>query len=135
LASLVCLFHYDKTCTCVFHCSRCPFAVTDADYLEFDEFLKQSDFVIVTAAFTPETKEIFNERAFSLMKSTAVFVNTSRGGRSHFFHAKSRAFTEIRNKYLYLPIFTDSLLTAHRVSQSGRSGSRTEGRPYFLSWA
>lgn len=54
--------------------------VTDATFVDFDTLCKQSDFVIVTCAFTPETKEIFNERAFSLMKPNCVFVNTSRGG-------------------------------------------------------
>jgi len=41
---------------------------------------KESDFVIVTCALTEQTKEIFNEEAFSMMKKNAVFVNTSRGG-------------------------------------------------------
>jgi glyoxylate/hydroxypyruvate reductase len=36
----------------------------------------------VTCALTPETKEIFDEKAFSLMKSNCVFVNTSRGGNT-----------------------------------------------------
>ena len=51
-----------------------------AKLVSLDELLTQSDFVIVTCALTPDTKELFNERAFSLMKPTAVFINTSRGG-------------------------------------------------------
>jgi len=54
--------------------------VADAQFVDFDTFCKESDFVIVTCALTPETKEIFNEKAFSLMKPNTVFVNTSRGG-------------------------------------------------------
>ncbi|KAI7878471.1 hypothetical protein K492DRAFT_164887 [Lichtheimia hyalospora FSU 10163] len=45
-----------------------------------DTLLAGSDFVIVCCALTPETRELFNYDAFSKMKSTAVFVNTARGG-------------------------------------------------------
>ncbi|KAI8150152.1 D-isomer specific 2-hydroxyacid dehydrogenase [Fennellomyces sp. T-0311] len=45
-----------------------------------DDLLKESDYVIVCCALTPETKEMFNYAAFSKMKRSAVFVNTARGG-------------------------------------------------------
>ncbi|ENN77743.1 hypothetical protein D910_05428 [Dendroctonus ponderosae] len=48
--------------------------------VSFDELLAESDFVSVSCSLTPETKELFNEAAFKKMKSTAVFINTSRGG-------------------------------------------------------
>lgn len=51
-----------------------------AERVNFDELLTQSDFISVSCALTPETKEIFNESAFKKMKSNAVFINTSRGG-------------------------------------------------------
>lgn len=51
-----------------------------ATRVSFDELLSQSDFISVSCALTPETKEIFNETAFKKMKNTAVFINTSRGG-------------------------------------------------------
>lgn len=54
--------------------------VTDATFVDFMTLCKESDFIVVTCALTPETKEIFNEAAFSLMKPNCVFVNTSRGG-------------------------------------------------------
>lgn len=47
--------------------------------MEFDELLRDSDFVVVTTALTPETKYMFNAKAFGQMKKTAVFVNGSRG--------------------------------------------------------
>lgn len=47
--------------------------------MEFDEILNNSDFIICCAALVPETKEMFNETAFSKMKKTGIFVNTSRG--------------------------------------------------------
>ncbi|XP_023018036.1 glyoxylate reductase/hydroxypyruvate reductase [Leptinotarsa decemlineata] len=50
-----------------------------AERVSFDELLAESDFISLSAASTPETKHMFNEAAFSKMKPTAVFVNTSRG--------------------------------------------------------
>ncbi|MCL4130839.1 UNVERIFIED_CONTAM: hypothetical protein GTU68_026115, partial [Idotea baltica] len=51
-----------------------------AEFVSFDDLLKESDFVIITAAMSSETKEIFNAEAFAKMKSSALLVNTSRGG-------------------------------------------------------
>lgn len=51
-----------------------------AERVTFHELLEQSDFISVSCALTPDTKEIFNEDAFKRMKPNAVFVNTSRGG-------------------------------------------------------
>lgn len=45
-----------------------------------DDLLAQSDFVTVHCPLTPETKLMFNATRFSQMKSSAIFVNTSRGG-------------------------------------------------------
>lgn len=51
-----------------------------ADKVDFNELLTESDFIVVTCALTPETKNLFNQEAFKKMKKSAVFVNTSRGG-------------------------------------------------------
>ena len=47
---------------------------------DFDAFLAASDFVVVTCALTPETQNMFDAKAFRKMKSSAIFINTSRGG-------------------------------------------------------
>uniref|UniRef100_A0A8C7YY35 Glyoxylate reductase/hydroxypyruvate reductase n=1 Tax=Oryzias sinensis TaxID=183150 RepID=A0A8C7YY35_9TELE len=52
----------------------------NAEYVSFDELAKQSDFLAVCCALTPETKEICNKELFSKMKNTSIFINTSRGG-------------------------------------------------------
>ncbi|XP_041641557.1 glyoxylate reductase/hydroxypyruvate reductase b [Cheilinus undulatus] len=52
----------------------------NAEYVSFDELAKQSDFLAVCCALTPETKEICNKNLFSKMKNNAIFINTSRGG-------------------------------------------------------
>lgn len=54
--------------------------VTQAEFVDFDTLVRESDFIIVSCALNEDTKEIFNARAFNLMKPNAVFVNTSRGG-------------------------------------------------------
>ncbi|XP_073323450.1 glyoxylate reductase/hydroxypyruvate reductase [Pagrus major] len=55
-------------------------SIINAEYVSFDELAKQSDFLAVCCALTPETKEICNKDLFSKMKNTSVFINTSRGG-------------------------------------------------------
>ena len=72
----------------------------DVDFVEFEELLRQSDFVIVTCSYYPELKHLFNkvtltimsgdvrlhpcwfviQDAFEKMKKSAVLINTSRGG-------------------------------------------------------
>lgn len=41
--------------------------------------LRTSDFISLHAPLTPETIHLINERTLSLMKPTAVLVNTARG--------------------------------------------------------
>jgi glyoxylate reductase len=50
-----------------------------AKYLPLDDLLRSSDVVSVHLPLAKETRHIFDERAFSLMRRSAVFVNTSRG--------------------------------------------------------
>ena len=44
------------------------------------DLLAKSDFVSVHVPLTPQTRHLIGAAEFSLMKPTAVFVNTSRGG-------------------------------------------------------
>jgi glyoxylate reductase len=62
--------------------SRRPEAerTTGAQYVPFDELLRESDYVVLLTPLTAETRHLMGEREFSLMKPTAVFVNVSRGG-------------------------------------------------------
>lgn len=50
-----------------------------AEYREFDDLLRESDFVVCLLPLTAETRGRFGAREFSLMKKTAVFVNAARG--------------------------------------------------------
>lgn len=46
--------------------------------VSMDEMAKQSDFLAVCCALTPETQGICNKELFSKMKKTSIFINTSR---------------------------------------------------------
>ncbi len=51
----------------------------NAKLVSFDDLLKKSDILSVHCSLTEDTKEVFNESAFSRMKRSAIFINTSRG--------------------------------------------------------
>src|SRR6185295_3798974 len=48
--------------------------------VDLDTLLKESDVVTVHVVLTKETRHMISTREFSLMKRTAYFLNTSRGG-------------------------------------------------------
>jgi len=48
-------------------------------YAELDELLEQSDFVIVLAPLTEETRGMLGAEQFAKMKPTASFINVARG--------------------------------------------------------
>lgn len=47
--------------------------------VEFEQLLRESDIVSVHAPLTPETEKLMNQKAFSKMKKTAIFLNLGRG--------------------------------------------------------
>lgn len=49
------------------------------EYRELDELLRESDYISLHVSLTPETRGLIDSRALSLMKPTAVLVNTARG--------------------------------------------------------
>ena len=51
-----------------------------AKQVSFDHLLTQSDVISVHSALNRETREVFNKAAFNKMKSSAIFINTARGG-------------------------------------------------------
>ena len=48
-------------------------------WVPFDELLSRSDVVSINLKLTPETRHLFSDREFGLMKPTAYLVNTARG--------------------------------------------------------
>jgi glyoxylate reductase len=51
----------------------------DATRVNFEEALRQSDFVSLHVAYNSETHHLLSEPQFALMKPTAFVINTSRG--------------------------------------------------------
>lgn len=47
--------------------------------VSLEELLKNSDYITVHTALTPETKHMISVDQFNMMKSTAIIINTSRG--------------------------------------------------------
>ena len=50
-----------------------------AHHVPLDDLLREADFVVITAALTPETRHLIGERELGLMKPTAILVNIARG--------------------------------------------------------
>lgn len=50
-----------------------------AKLVSFDELLSKSDYISVHIPAMPQTRSMFGKSEFSLMKKTAIFINTSRG--------------------------------------------------------
>ncbi|XP_055936595.1 glyoxylate reductase/hydroxypyruvate reductase-like [Argiope bruennichi] len=51
-----------------------------AKFVEFEDLIKKSDYIVSMCNLSDETKNLFCKKVFELMKPTAVFINTSRGG-------------------------------------------------------
>lgn len=54
-------------------------AASGVEFVDLDTLLSRSDYVSIHTALTPRTRHLIDERALSLMKPTAVLVNTARG--------------------------------------------------------
>jgi glyoxylate reductase len=50
-----------------------------AVYVSFDDLLAKSDFVVCLTPLTQETRGMFSRGVFQKMKSSAIFINVSRG--------------------------------------------------------
>lgn len=49
-------------------------------FAELDELLRKSDFVLLFAPLTEETRNMITKRELGLMKKTAILLNVARGG-------------------------------------------------------
>lgn len=50
-----------------------------ARYVSQDELLRTADFVVLLLPYTPETHHLIDKKAFAIMKTGAVLINTARG--------------------------------------------------------
>ena len=53
---------------------------TNVEFVDKDELFARSDYLTLHCPLTDETRGIVNSRTLSLMKPTAVLINTARGG-------------------------------------------------------
>ena len=60
--------------------TRSPEKVTDCECVSLEELLKRSDVVTLHCPLFAENEKMINREALSLMKKTAILVNTARGG-------------------------------------------------------
>lgn len=51
----------------------------NVNYVAFEQLIRESDFITLHLPATSETTNMFSEKEFSIMKDTAVLVNTARG--------------------------------------------------------
>lgn len=51
-----------------------------AQYVDFDTLIRESDFITIHSPLTEETRNLFSREQFLAMKKDAVLVNTARGG-------------------------------------------------------
>lgn len=52
---------------------------TGAKFVELEILLKDADFISVHVPLLPQTQHLIGEKEFSMMKKTAILINTSRG--------------------------------------------------------
>lgn len=53
--------------------------IYNARYVTSEELLKTADYISLNAPYTPQTHHMIGEMQFTMMKPTAVFINTARG--------------------------------------------------------
>lgn len=89
----------------------------DATYVPFQTLLTEADFVISLVPLTEETEELFNEAAFRKMKSSAIFINASRGGVVD----EQALYEALRNGYIHaagLDVFKEEPInSSHPLNQ------------------
>jgi len=54
-------------------------ALGSAEYRSIDDLFMESDFIVLSTILTNDTKGLVNERLISMMKPSAILINTSRG--------------------------------------------------------
>merc|ERR1711872_1070799 len=57
--------------------------IPNAEYVDMDTVLRNSDFISIHVPLLPQTHHLINEEAFAKMKDEVVLVNTSRGEIVH----------------------------------------------------
>ncbi len=94
------------------------------------ELLRRADFITLNVGLTPETRHLIGAAEFSVMKPTAILVNTSRGPvvdqkalykalKSHQIFMAARDVTEVEPIPLDDPLLTlDNIIIAPHIASA-----------------
>ncbi len=99
-----------------------------AEFVSLDDLLRRSDFISLHAPLNDQSRHMFDARAFRLMKSTAVLVNTGRGALIdeaelvNVLRAQQIAAAGL-DVYEFEPKITEGLLTLDNVVLAPHLGS------------
>jgi glyoxylate reductase len=108
--------------------------IQEAEYVDFQTLLQDSDFLSLNLPYTPEVHHIVGKPELGMMKRTAYLINTARGG-----HVCEEALVEALQNgiiagaaldvYEYEPAISTALLSLPNVVLSPHTGTGTwEGR-------
>jgi glyoxylate reductase len=106
----------------------------NAEYVDFQTLLQDSDFVSLNLPYTPEVHHLIGKPEFGMMKRSAYLINTARGA-----HVHEEALVEALKSgiiagaaldvYEYEPAISSALLDLPNVVLSPHTGTGTwEGR-------
>ena len=93
-----------RVIACDPYISDVDFAERGAEKVDFETLFREADIVSINCPLTAETRGMVDARAFSLMKPTAYFITTARGG-IHDEDALAAALTENRIRGAGLDVF------------------------------
>ncbi len=57
--------------------------MTNVELCSQEQIFQESDFITLHCPLTPDNQQLINKQRLSLMKSSAILINTSRGGLIH----------------------------------------------------
>jgi D-3-phosphoglycerate dehydrogenase / 2-oxoglutarate reductase len=73
-------FGFSRVLACDPYIDASGFAKSNAQSVDFETLLAESDLISIHTPLNEETRHLIDARALSLMKKSAILVNTSRGG-------------------------------------------------------
>ena len=108
--------------------------IEQAEYVDFQTLLQDSDFLSLNLPYTPEVHHIIGKPEFGMMKRSAFLINTARGA-----HVDEAALVEALQSgiiagaaldvYEHEPAISPALLSLPNVVLSPHTGTGTwEGR-------
>ena len=108
--------------------------IRQAEYVDFQTVLQDSDFLSLNLPYTPETHHLIGKPELGMMKRTAYLINTARGAHVHEAALVEALQSGIiagaaRDVYEFEPKISEELLKLPNVVLSPHTGTGTwEGR-------